>query len=320
MYRSTLAFFCFLLGHLLRWVRINRVQNRIQQPLPDFSPPETDWIVKRRKWYAEFPRWIGNLFFRFRQPSISVMPTAEWIDWEQQLGNGTVASGSAAVRGHTLRLARLKGTTLARLLQLEHLEDWPHPLAGSGKDTDSGPEPLEDLKLNSVRWAAKGLYQFHQRALEGPVPNRPGDSRSPPNPQADLRQTPTVLLSHADATVTNVMVDWQEQRATWFDFDLRHDLTTAAELRQADDLRAFLYSAAISSPWRDLEEVVQVVQEEYSTPAVWRALRNQVADDRLQLDWFHWSQLVRCQGRHWKNAPLLTQILLVPVVKPPAAF
>jgi hypothetical protein len=316
MYRSTLAFFCFLLGHLLRWVRINRVP----KPFPDRSQPESDWIVKTRKWYAEFPRWIGNLFFRFRHPSISVLPTAEWINWEQRLENGIVASGSAADPGHTLRLARLKGTTLARLLQLEHLEDWPDPVAGSAKNIHSGPKTLEDLKLNSVRWAAKGLYQFHQRALEGPVPNRSWDSRSLPNPQADLKQTPTVLLSHADATVTNVMVDWQEQRAVWFDFDLRHDLTTAAELRQADDLRAFLYSAAISSPWRDLEEVLQVVQEEYPKPAVWRALRNQVADDQLQLDWFHWSQLVRCQGRYWKNAPLLTQILLVSVGKPPATF
>jgi hypothetical protein len=51
-------------------------------------------------------------------------------------------------------------------------------------------------------------------------------------------------FSHGDATARNVLCDVARGRATWIDFETLHDPSRTVAWRQADDLRALLWSAA----------------------------------------------------------------------------
>jgi hypothetical protein len=51
-------------------------------------------------------------------------------------------------------------------------------------------------------------------------------------------------FSHADATARNVLCDVAGGRATWIDFETLHDPCQTVAWRQADDLRALIWSAA----------------------------------------------------------------------------
>ena len=125
-----------------------------------------------------------------------------------------------------------------------------------------------DKRLSHAGMALRSLTQFHQHIIT-------------------LEPDDTVLLSHGDATVRNVMFDATTNSVTWFDFDLRHDLTVSATARHADDLRAFLFSAAHYFSMEDLPDLVRVARENYSDSKVWVELSKQVSSPWFRFDLFH---------------------------------
>jgi hypothetical protein len=86
-----------------------------------------------------------------------------------------------------------------------------------------------DAKLSAVNLALNSLLAIHARTTI-------------------LRCGETWPLSHGDATVENVCVDLSTNSAIWFDFDMRHREELSAAHRQADDVRALLFSAAACVP------------------------------------------------------------------------
>jgi hypothetical protein len=127
---------------------------------------------------------------------------------------------------------------------------------------------LAEQKLELVSLAARSLRKFHQREIDAPAHG-------------------SIRLSHGDATVRNVMISREMQTATWFDFDLRHDLRVKPNDRHADDLRALLFSAAHYFPDENLMTLVRVIKETYDQANVWEKLAQQAHGQWLNLDLFH---------------------------------
>lgn len=148
----------------------------------------------------------------------------------------------------TLTLAKIEGSPLAK--------------------TWSTSDVQTDQKLEIISVATAELLNFHQRHCYVP----------------GLGQTP---ISHGDATIRNVMIDQTNQTATWFDFDLQHDMQINAVARHADDLRALLFSAAHFFPVDDLKELVRITRNSYDQPDVWNELSAQIISRWFGFDLFH---------------------------------
>lgn len=150
----------------------------------------------------------------------------------------------------TLTIAKIDGVPLAQLLSHSDL-------------------PIEQ-KLNLISLAATALHGLHQQVRET---SEFGDVR----------------LSHGDATVRNVMMGLNSDTATWFDFDLRHDLNISAVLRHADDLRALLFSAAHYFPPENLTDFVHITRKTYHEGEIWHELDRQLNNRWFCVDVFHFA-------------------------------
>ena len=149
-----------------------------------------------------------------------------------------------------LTIAKIEGVPLAQLLSHSDLQ-----IA---------------QKLNLVSLAAAALHGLHQQVRE----------------TSDFGR---IQLSHGDATVRNAMMGLDSDTATWFDFDLRHDLNIPAPLRHADDLRALLFSAAHYFSLENLADLVHITKKTYDEGEVWHELARQLNDRWFRLDVFHFA-------------------------------
>ncbi len=137
-------------------------------------------------------------------------------------------------------------------------------------------EVIEVLAL-----ALKELYRLHQ--IEIVVDGKP------------------VLFSHADASITNAIFDWETRAAVWVDFDLRHDLKQPASLRHADDLRAFTSTSirclAIEVPSDELfEKYMQAMKRAYPDEQVWQQYHDFQHGFWNVIDLFAYAQGFRCMS------------------------
>ncbi len=216
-------------------------------------------IRKRRTISSGLLIALGNFVFRFRQPLVRVLPTNEWIEWERTLNQSQRCASRNDDRsgGRVLVSEKIPGETLAKLLQTA--------------DADYRQ------KLAWVTSAARALQEFHRQTF------------------LDANQA-EIHLSHADATITNVLVDCSTGQTTWFDFDLKHDLDIAASDRQADDLRALLFSLVACCEWVSIDELVNAVRDGYQNSPVWNTLTEQVLRTQFKYDLLHLAQLQRAQG------------------------
>lgn len=301
MFRSAACLLVQTLGWSLRWIQINRVTLDSERSQGNLN--------KRRKWYSWLPIFVGNLVFRFRYPSLRVLHTKQWLAWEQRVHSAMQQSDSKIFHGRQLNTKILPGQPLASLLiqaDQTRFQEFDEPLA------DRSVENSETEMLRWVGWATRALADLHAVGIEVPFcgGRQSGAKASLSQGSSSTKDPSRVKLSHADAGVTNVMINVAEQTASWFDFDLRHDLNTAAIERQADDLRAFLFTLILCYRWRDMQKIVQTVRREYNSPDVWRALKRQIGDRSFDLDFFHTAQLARCGGHHWDRLKELRQIIV----------
>ena len=227
----------------------------------------------------------GNLLFRWRKVPVRILYTNEWKHWERSIAPFDLDGYVHSSR--TLVLERLDGVPLIAVLA----------------DTNRS----DDQKFESVTLAAEALHIFHQQACE--VPNR--------SCRVDR-------LSHGDATARNVMIDFRSKTATWFDFDLRHDMTAPPAERHADDLRAMLFSAAHFFPENRLNELVRTVKYCVADEQVWNKLSDQINSPSFALDFFHFAHTkppLTLQRGYWNciarsKHRLLTRIIRQCCLKP----
>lgn len=133
---------------------------------------------------------------------------------------------------------------------------------------------MKEARLDALRIALEGLQAFHRH-------------------QVDDRRGNSIPLSHGDATLNNVLYDAANHEVQWIDFDLRHRLHVPAMQRHADDLRAFLFSAARHLSEEELPEFLARSQAQYDDRAVWDCLKDQLVSHWFRFDVFHRAQIRR---------------------------
>ncbi len=147
-----------------------------------------------------------------------------------------------------------------------------------------------ESKLEALQAAAAALSELHQTEICLPA-------------------NQSVLLSHGDASVANVIVrvevdseekakDGLKERGTtaeWFDFDLKHVLKTNANTRFADDLRALVFTAMPFFEPGDAFRLLPVVHGAYANGEVWRHFSEMINSPWLCWDVFHRAQVCRAR-------------------------
>ena len=105
-------------------------------------------------------------------------------------------------------------------------------------------------------------------------------------------------FSHGDASIENVLVKETSGETYWVDFDTEHcDLEMKIE-RQADDLRALLYSSASISPKDIYEDAIKEILAVYNKPELIDELKKWISDNRLRGDMLHYAQSTIEADRH----------------------
>ena len=194
------------------------------------------FILKERNLFSWILIALGNCVFRFRSAPVRVLHQRQWQQWEEAIHAALGAEvPSQVARG--LLLPKISGKPLCDVV-----------------GADGKMMSIDDV-IDRLRLALEALYRLHQ--IEIVV-----DGRS-------------VLVSHGDASVTNVIISDDKNSATWLDFDLRHDLRKPAPIRHADDLRAFMISSTMCLAVEEAtDEIVkrfaQVSEEAYPKQEIWQ--------------------------------------------------
>lgn len=220
----------------------------------------------------------GNIVFRRRTVPVVVLRRRSWETWQRKILQATARPGDDPIEpppNKVMLWPLIKGRPL-----VEFISDQQQPVDTTLTQT------AELLRAALVR-----LYQLHQTEIE-----------------IDGTQ---LWVSHGDASVANVMFDQETQTMTWFDFDLRHDLSVSAKNRHADDLRSFLFTAVESLPPgvfsdADVTGLLNSIKPAYPRSEVWEALLRIVGDRWFECDLFHRAQLMRLRkGRGKRNTTTL---------------
>ena len=91
-------------------------------------------------------------------------------------------------------------------------------------------------------------------------------------------------------------MDAENHSAQWIDFDVRHWLSIPAPKRHADDLRAFLFSAARPLSEEAVPEFLSMAQRQYDDREVWDCLKDQLTSAWFRFDAFHLAQIQRSKS------------------------
>lgn len=162
------------------------------------------WLCKRRTRFAELLVRLGNLYLVAQGALSEVLVLKEWIAWELQIAESLQRDIGVAADQRGLEFPVITGCSLEELLRSN--------------------QPLAE-KLRGVTLGATALRSLHERSI-----CTFGDA--------------SWSLSHGDATCRNVVVNLATNTAHWIDFDMRHRRGLSPVTRQADDLRALLWSSA----------------------------------------------------------------------------
>jgi glycosyltransferase involved in cell wall biosynthesis len=232
------------LGGRLSKLRLNVIK-------PRHVPGHPPLIAKRRRWFS---RWIiapGNLYLRWLDSKVRVLPDRLWQRWECAVNRRLYGIECRVDSRRWLLLPRWPGTVLAEF----------------GADI----RLARDDRLRALATAShamRGLHQIDMALYDGTAGR----------------------FSHGDATLKNVMYDPVSARARWFDFDTVHDPSEPPLARQADDIRALLYSALESFFDVPVSVLLETIEAAYDDRAVWDHLRVLHARKALHTSTYHLAQ------------------------------
>jgi hypothetical protein len=153
----------------------------------------------------------------------------------------------------------------------------------------ANPAHSSASKMEALRCATRELLRIHAITVE-----EGGTSRT---------------FSHGDAGVRNVAYAPNEGRAHWFDFEVVHASECSDEWRQADDLRALLFSALACLPESLARNAIDVVLRAYPKEPVLKALLERIASGILDVDTYHLAQLQIAPALHARLVALLSRRL-----------
>jgi hypothetical protein len=223
--------------------------------------PEGVFYIKERPWYLEPVVRAGNVHLKSLEARVRICESAEWMIWEPRAYEIFFGYRARPCGKSGLLLPELPGRPLACIL---------------GSQDHSAQAKLRALDL-----AIGALRALHQRQIAWPD----GRERS---------------FSHGDATVKNVLVDLDAGTACWIDFETLHDPEAPSPWRQADDLRALLYSAAGHLQRTAFYEACRrIIHVEGESPVL-RALSAMILAGQKRINTYHLAQdrLALAERRH----------------------
>ena len=230
-------------------------------------------VMKSRRLGNRVAIYSGNLYLKLQKCEVEILETDEWIRWEKAVQSAMNRTDCIqeteliAGNSHTFSRCHVSGTSLRDVLKESRYS--------------------EEVKFSAIGWAVDSLCQLHRRS-------------------ADWGSGVNQSVSHGDATVNNVIVnvDWQE--AIWIDFDMRHLPHLSGLDRRADDLRAFIFSAAASLPVSRLPRLVETTIATLDDRCVRARYRDRLTNEWSQLNTFQLAQA----PLSWTAKNLLTELLL----------
>ncbi len=221
-------------------------------------------FIRARTWYAAWLIPPGNWYLSWLSTGVSMLPTSLWLDWECRMYAELSPLLAQRAGRRQLLLPRIPGETLAAIL--------------------SAPTQELSRKIQAVRLAAAALIETHRHNVPWP------DGISRP-------------FSHGDATARNVLCDVTGGRATWIDFETLHDPCRTVAWRQADDLRALVWSAAESIGSDAFEALCAAILDVVSDTAVLRELAHVAASGRPNV--YHLAQGTLSLSQHRRLCSIL---------------
>ena len=186
-----------------------------------------DVVRKRRKWLACWLIPLGYQFLKISGNPVVALSTKHWIDWERAIDRAIEqdrvfpAANDGSSSGRDLVSRKVPGISLHDLL--------------------SNSQYSLSQKMDMIRWSLVALRTLHRCHADW------GDGRHQ-------------SISHGDATSRNVIVDLDRAAACWIDFDIRHRPEISEWDRQADDLRALVFSSAVELPESSFPELAIVIK------------------------------------------------------------
>lgn len=183
---------------------------------------------KYRMWGADVPVAVGNRYLKIQGVLSECLRCRAWIDWEVAIGQILGRIIQPFPERRGISLRFIEGETLATLLKAN--SSW-------------------EQKRQGLFLAGKALRDLHRRNVTA----------------CDVNDWP---LSHGDATSSNVIVDGRESRASWIDFDMRHRIELPALARQADDLRALIWSSAALVEKSAYHDTIAMACAGYADPEI----------------------------------------------------
>lgn len=176
---------------------------------------------------------LANAYARGTGLPLRMLGKSDWLKYEAAVYQRLLGQGTVLRQGNRLLLPHLRGELLASLLA-----------SGSAEE-----------KKRALALAVRALGRLHAQQVEHPFINQ------------------ARWFSHADATVTNVLVDLEFETATWVDFETIHPASMVTEETHADDLRTLLCGVAAVVLQEELPELIEVALASYPDGRVLEALR-----------------------------------------------
>jgi hypothetical protein len=247
------------LGTYLARVRLHVIEPRL-------APGHPPLFAKRRRWFGSWIIGPGNLYLRWLDSKVCVLPDRRWHRWECSVHRRLYGFECTVDSRGWLVLPFWPGTVLANFgadIRLPH-----------------------DDRLRALATASHALAGLHR--IDMP-----------------LHDGIHGQFSHGDATLRNVIYDPASSRAHWFDFDTVHDTSEPAFARHADDLRALLYSALETYGDVPVSVILETVNAAYDDRDAWDHLRLRLAGRLLHLSPYHFAQASPPVGRRKQLEHLL---------------
>ncbi len=223
-----------------------------------------------QRFYLKRRRWYaGALIWAAAQlpgSTFAVLPRSEWLLWEPYIYDLAYGWQVSLQAPGQLRLPEIPGSILTVLLRSALLD--------------------VQTKMDALSAAVEALERLHRLWVRFPdgIEGR---------------------FSHGDATTDNVIYDPAGGRARWFDLETVHDSRRPREWRQADDLRAFAYSAAASLPEMAFPSLARSILTSYTDRAVLRALSQIIECVQRRPGAFHFAQTgISCRKNNVWSAVL----------------
>ena len=209
--------------------------------------------IKTRRRHSALLVGVGNAAVSLCHGELRGLRERDWLAWEPVIGAWAWPEGISSrvrVERRSLLCPALPGEPLAAILRSER------SLGARMRAVEIAARELQRLQSSQMRFPDGGVRRW----------------------------------SHGDAHAKNVLVDLEQGRALWFDFETVHAARCSPRWRHADDLRALAYSCAATCCSREYADLVRTLARSVECPRLREELLRQSLELQRRARPFHLAQ------------------------------